>query len=259
MRPEGKGPEIAAKLRRQISDGTLQPGDKLPPVRQLMASYGVKSYSVIHQVIRDLTAEGLLSSRHRDGVYVREARPRHLFRNLVAGLRIEYDRAHAGNDDNGLFEAATGADDVTVDTVYDWIPAPERAAEALQIEPGTKILKRVFRYTVDGLPHQRTTSYMTLEVADASGLTSADVERPGRGTIAQLLDGGVEVDQAYVLLGTRPPTAAEAADLSIPPGTSVYEHFRTMYAAGRPVEFSTSIVPGDRVAYVFDINLRERS
>jgi GntR family transcriptional regulator len=249
--------EITAQLRQRINDGTYQPGDKLPPVRELMTQYGLTSYSTINQIIRDLTAEGLLTTRQRGGVYVREVKPRHLHRNLLAGLHIEYRRAHGADNGLGLFELMTGADDVHVTTIYDWRPAPERAAEALQLEPGVTMLERTFRYRVDDLPHQVTRSYLPLPTAEAAGLDSADAERPGRGTIAQLLDAGIHVDRAYVLLCVRPPSAAESQQLAIPPGTSVFEHFRTMYAGEVPVEFSTSTVPGDRIAYVFDINLEE--
>jgi GntR family transcriptional regulator len=73
--------------------------------------------------------------------------------------------------------------------------------------------------------------------------------------MAQLHSGGIDVDRVSLTLETRMPTENETDELAIPPGTPVYEHWRVMHSNGEPVEVSTAVVPGDRVAYTLDVPL----
>jgi GntR family transcriptional regulator len=152
----------------------------------------------------------------------------------------------------------TQADDLSVTTDYQETGAPESVARLLGVEPGTVVLVRTFRYAIAGTPHQVARSYLPATTAHRAGLTAPESERPGIGTIAQLLMAGIAVGRINITLETRMPSADETAALAIPPGTPIYEHWRVMYRQGEPttpVEVSTAIVPGDRVAYVLDFDL----
>lgn len=50
--------EIAADLRRQIQDGTLQPGDTMPSFKKIAAQYDV-AITTVNRAYRLLKAEGL--------------------------------------------------------------------------------------------------------------------------------------------------------------------------------------------------------
>lgn len=256
MRPNSVASEVQADLRRRIDSGEFKPGDRLPKLVDLMSAYGVKSRSAMDRALRALAAEGLLQVRHGSGIYVRR---RHIVqRDLVAGLRLEYQRAVRNEvSDGGLFEAMTGATDLDVTWSYELVNAEGRVAELLAVEPGTPLLARTFRYAIAGTPHQVTRSFMTTDLAQAAGLTSPECERPGVGTIMQLRAAGATPDCAQIRLETRMATAAEREQLAIGPGTPVYEHWRVMTSEGKPVEVSTAIVPGDRVAYVLNVDLKE--
>ncbi|VTU36522.1 Putative L-lactate dehydrogenase operon regulatory protein [Variovorax sp. PBS-H4] len=54
--------EVAAQLRRIISEGKLKPGDKLPPERELAALYGV-SRNTMREALRALELSGLIELR----------------------------------------------------------------------------------------------------------------------------------------------------------------------------------------------------
>lgn len=58
---------VLADLRQKIAH--MQPGDKMPPTRQLEAEYHV-SYTVIRNVMLTLKREGLVHGRTGSGVYV---------------------------------------------------------------------------------------------------------------------------------------------------------------------------------------------
>jgi GntR family transcriptional repressor for pyruvate dehydrogenase complex len=61
--------DAAEHLKRLIVDGTLRPGDKLPPERELSGRLGV-SRPTLREAVRALVIMGLLESRHGSGTYV---------------------------------------------------------------------------------------------------------------------------------------------------------------------------------------------
>lgn len=261
--PVNRWRAIADDLRGRIELGEWAPGDQLPPHRDLMERYTTTSQATIARAMAALTAEGLLVSdprAPRRGVYVRSSSL--VRRDLVAGLRMEHQRAVAGDDGGlGLFEAATGVapGSLDVSVTYATATADASSAAALGIAQGDPVLRRTFRYTIEGTPHQVVCSYMSLASANAAGLVDASSERPGQGTIAHLRKAGIHVDRVDIEMQARIPSPAEAADLAVPPGVPVFSHQRTMHADGRPVETSTAVVAGDRVAYTLNVDLTEGS
>lgn len=61
------------QLRRQLADlietAVLQPGDRLPPMRQLAADLGL-AVGTVARAYRELDSDGLISSRHGGGTRV---------------------------------------------------------------------------------------------------------------------------------------------------------------------------------------------
>lgn len=60
---------VADQLRRQIRDGRLRPGDRLPGNRELTAIFGV-SMGSIREAISTLVSEGLIETRAGRGTFV---------------------------------------------------------------------------------------------------------------------------------------------------------------------------------------------
>ena len=67
--PLGLHEQVAAELRRAIANGEAQPGDRLPPARDLAAVLGVNRNTVL-RALRQLRDEGLLDFRRGRGVTV---------------------------------------------------------------------------------------------------------------------------------------------------------------------------------------------
>ena len=70
---------MAARLRQRIQAslhaGELEPGDRLPSIRELATATGLTAYAVL-SAYRELAQEGLVEKRERSGVYVADpARP----------------------------------------------------------------------------------------------------------------------------------------------------------------------------------------
>jgi len=61
--------EVAKQIQRQIIEGSLKPGDKLPPERELAEKFEV-SRSSVRDAIRALELIGLVEPRQGDGTVV---------------------------------------------------------------------------------------------------------------------------------------------------------------------------------------------
>ena len=62
--------QVAADLREKITTGQLAPGAQLPSERDLVDAYGV-SRPTVRDAVNLLRSEGLVTSEHGRGVFVR--------------------------------------------------------------------------------------------------------------------------------------------------------------------------------------------
>jgi len=60
---------VAAELEKRMLEGSLKPGDRLPPERALALELGVSRPS-LREAIQKLVSKGLLSTRHGGGTHV---------------------------------------------------------------------------------------------------------------------------------------------------------------------------------------------
>jgi len=60
---------IASSLERRILEGSLKPGDRLPPERELAIEFGVSRPS-LREAIHKLASKGMVQSRQGGGTYV---------------------------------------------------------------------------------------------------------------------------------------------------------------------------------------------
>lgn len=77
--------EIVAQIRALIGDGRIQPGDRLPPERELADLFKASRNSV-RDALRVLEQMGLIETRHGDGNYVRTVSAEELTEPLASLL-----------------------------------------------------------------------------------------------------------------------------------------------------------------------------
>ncbi|MFC4769260.1 FadR/GntR family transcriptional regulator [Effusibacillus consociatus] len=79
---------IAVQIQRYIQEGYLNPGDKLPSMKELAKQFGV-SRPTIREALSSLQAMGLVELRQGDGTFVSQVDlNKHLYAPLQAALLI---------------------------------------------------------------------------------------------------------------------------------------------------------------------------
>jgi GntR family transcriptional regulator len=61
--------QVAAELRREIAEGEIRPGERMPPARDLAAVMGVNQ-NTMFRALRQLRDEGLLEFQRGRGISV---------------------------------------------------------------------------------------------------------------------------------------------------------------------------------------------
>ncbi len=218
--------QIREQLRQEITGGSLKRGEQLPAEHELAARFNV-SRMTIRESIEDLVNEGLLYRRHGVGTFV--AFP-HLTRDHTR-LTSFFDKAA----DEGIEVRASLLK-------LEVIPAPLPVATALDVAPGTQIIR-----------------VKTLRFANGVPITIHDAHMPHK-LFASIINENLEVHHLWDLFekcGYRVKRAvqrleAREADkevahlMRIKVGAPILFKERTVYAAdGTPVEFTYCYNRGD--------------
>ncbi len=85
--------QIVQALRREIANGDLGPGERLPTEKALCERYGV-SRPIVREAIGRLKHEGLITSRQGSGAFVTEAGASTVFRLDVGQLENRAELRH---------------------------------------------------------------------------------------------------------------------------------------------------------------------
>ena len=90
--------QVAAEIRRAIADGEAQPGERLPPAKDLAAVLGVNTNTAL-RALRMLRDEGLLEFRRGRGISVVGTPERGAVIERTREL-IQYARRHGFHADD---------------------------------------------------------------------------------------------------------------------------------------------------------------
>jgi len=118
---------VAASLERRILEGSLKPGDRLPPERELAVEMGVSRPS-LREAIQKLASKGMVQSRQGGGTFITDRLEATFFdpwRDMLGAhpnLRedlLEFRRMLEGQAAEWAAERATDADLTRLAQTYD--------------------------------------------------------------------------------------------------------------------------------------------
>lgn len=168
--------QVAAQLSSWIDQERLQPGDRLPPERELAERLGVSRTSV-RQALTALQTLGLVHARHGDGVYLRrtaaDVRPELAAELLSArgvlprimevreALEVQIARLAARrrtDEDLAALEAALEEMEAAIDREADTAEADEHFHLALADAAGNPLLADLLRQIAEPVALTRRAS-----------------------------------------------------------------------------------------------------
>jgi GntR family transcriptional regulator len=222
--------QLANAIRDAILAGTYGPGDALPSERQLAEQHGV-SGGTVRAALARLAGEGLISTRHGRGVFVREQATR---RKVGDDLSWRAILARYGKADASVVEVRRE-------------PCPDDAAERLGVEAGTEVTVRDRLLRAEGEPpamislswHPAWIMDLLPELAD-----------PAKGGMKGMHEAlGLRLYFVDVF-SSRRPTEAERARLELEPGDVVTEQRGTTFDQDhRPLYAIHHVAAGHRIEF----------
>lgn len=233
---------VANELRQAIMSGSLVAGAKLPSERSLAEQYDV-ARNTAREAVRLLADEGLVTSYHGKGVFVREKRRL---------LRFGSQRySHRVREETGLspYRAEVGKQGRTARvncTSIERVQPPAEVAERLGLAPkNDTVIRRENWYYADDEPVQVGVTYIPWEIANGSVLATSATT--GKGSLyARFEDLGHPINRVREEASARMPGPEEIRGLAIPDGVPVIEVLHTgIDHKGRPFEVTRFVMRAD--------------
>lgn len=207
-RPDPPYVQIARRIKEQIVGGQLADGDPVPSARQICTEYGV-AIATAAKALGLLKSEGLTRSVPGRGTVVDAGRLH----------RTAHDYALAVLRTGRIYPPGHYAGNIHAELV----PAPEHVADALNVEPGSQVIRRQ-RVTYNGSdePLSRSTSWFDGALApSAPALLESERIKQGTFRYVEERTGRVRSLRERLLFSAGFATEDEAQLLGVPIGSPV--------------------------------------
>lgn len=250
--------EIADDLRERLDRGEWGVGDVLPRQADLAAEYEV-SRNVIAAAVKVLETESRLRAVPKLGTVVQQPPPRERIQRgrkvvrdglgVVAGMDVPHGSYSFPSSAHGRSWTTHGAPVASVE------PITDRAAELLNVEPGTPVLRRRRVTSPAGEPpYQISETWIHPDAVNDAPRVADASPGPG-GVLDRLEEAGHGPLSWHEISRARLATRDEANLLQITAEQAVMEFARVGVSAGTEaaVEVTVCVVPGDRVEVVTPI------
>ncbi|MDX8352532.1 phosphonate metabolism transcriptional regulator PhnF [Cognatiyoonia sp. IB215182] len=187
--------DIRAEIERDIMDGVLQPGTKLPTEPELTVAYGAGRHTV-RRAVAELAKDGFLSVEQGRGTFVQP----HTLLEYTIGARTRL-RQNLG---------AQGVDVSGESLGVERMSASKRIAANLQIEEGAPVVATSRLTHADGVPVSFGTLYH-----DAARFPDFPERRQAMGSVSAVYKsyGIPDYLRGSTQMHARPARAAEAQQL----------------------------------------------
>lgn len=245
---------IADELRRSISAGILQPGDKLPSERMLAAQYGT-ARNTAREAVRLLAEQGLVTAEHGRGVFVRPKPRLFRFGSERYSKRVREDTGLSPYRAEVVRQGRTPSVDCTS---IERVQPPDFVVERLSVDPSKKsVVRRENWYYADGDPVQLGVTYIPWDIAKGTVLaTSANM---GRGSLyARLEERGHLIVRTREEITSRMPTPDELRGLQMPDGVPVIDVIHTgIDEQNQAFEVTTFVMRADRTGLDYNMPIED--
>jgi DNA-binding GntR family transcriptional regulator len=241
--------KVADDLRRQMDDGALNPGDRLPSQEELSVSFGV-SRAVARQAIDILEKEGRVDRAKRAGTFVRRYEP-----------LLRRSALHYRHDPGAPFaEESIAANRIPAYSHQsERVEADPDVARRLRIAPGDEVMRTVYISKTNDDPVMTVSSFEPLAITGGTAIERPEGPGPyiAAGLVERFSAIGLTPTVVIERLRCRMPRPSETEALQLRPGTPVVTVVRVTYVDNRPVETADMIFAADRFEFEYPITIRE--
>lgn len=239
--------QLAADLRREITEGRLKPKDPLPSEAELGRDHQVSRITV-RKALQSLEQEGLITAAAGRG---RTVRGGHVYDWHLIGYEKKH-QAHPDLDGWASDVADQGGkpyEEVVAVEVVD-PPSDVREKMALASEE-MALLRRRVRY-INGSPAQLSSSYFPYELVKGTAFMRPGSQSAPGGLLASI--GHPQASKRHEITA-RNAAPDEAEELELLPGTPLIRHVLTGYGkTGRPLRCMVTLAASDVARLVVEEN-----
>jgi DNA-binding GntR family transcriptional regulator len=237
--------QVAAHIREKIAQGELGPGDVVPSVREIAATWGV-ARATAEKALAALKNDGLVGGQPGVGTVVL---PAPLYQTVQ-------DRYGSVRRTGRIYPPGQHAKILAAELV----PAPDDVVRALQLDAGAQVIRRRrVTYNGEDRPIASSTSWFAGELAGVAPKL-LERERILQGTAAYVEQAtGRMIRYAEDEVYARLATSQEAAELDLaePAAVLVTEH-TAWDTADQPLTYEVGLAPaGYRHTSGYEVQLRE--
>ncbi|MGV0025011.1 GntR family transcriptional regulator [Phormidesmis priestleyi] len=223
---------ISEKLRAQISNGEIQPGEQLPSEHQLMSEFAVSRITV-RRAIANLVNQGLVVSQRGKGVFVKKQR------------KITYSLSSPLI----FFEEDVARQGVTSslqNLVFKWVTAPPDVQKNLQLSPkNSAVYLQKKLLLLDDTPAAVDVTYILPHLGEAF---ADDLQR--RMTFPTLEQNGVAIERIEATLECTHADRETSHYLNVPLGNPLLVYCYTAYTHNdKPIVWGEALSRGDCLGY----------
>ncbi len=228
-------------LREKVQQGEWGPGDQIPGEQDLCEHYQV-SRTVVRQALRELEYEGVISRQKGKGTFI--SLPK-----ISEGLVQKLTGFYQDMVERGLKPGSKVLH-------QDVIPAPEKVARFLQIQPGEKVIDIERLRFINDEPIQLVTTYVPFEICPSL----ATVDLTNQSLYAYLEQGcGIEIAKGHRYIEAVLANEHEAELLGIEHRSPLLMLDSVSFSEdGRPIEYYHALHRGDRSRFEVElVRMRE--
>lgn len=236
--------KIARDLRDAIAKGDHPPGSALPPIPELMATYGV-ARETVRNAIAALANEGLVTPLPGVGTIVRDTG--------TVNLHSKPSEPHP------VWDNTAGQDAKTVTLEAEWTTADQEIAGLLGIEQASGVVRRLRHYykgrDVVLIHEQWITGAVAEAIRTVSSYDSGDAAAEQPTDLYSLMrQAGQSPSETTEVVTTRMPDPSEKEAMNMPPGIPVLVTLRVTHSSEKsPLETSSFIACGDRASQTYTV------